>query len=158
MPCRPPVGRASGPRSLRCARSWSWSRHFVVGAGRSGFYVNDDRIFDVDQVIEPVTKLDTFIGFRGPGRTRVHWRNRLRHLAIGVGIFVIKGSEELGHRPRLTFRRRPVDLVRSLAMITAGIRFHDAGIDGEGLPLTRPAPMHVRTTASNTWRNRSLSR
>ena len=38
-------------------------------------------------------------------------------------------------------------------MITAGIRFHDAGIDGEAAsPLTRPASMHARTTASNIWR------
>ena len=40
--------------------------HLVVGAGLSGFHVHDDRVFDVDQVIEPVTKLDAFIGFRGP--------------------------------------------------------------------------------------------
>ena len=33
--------------------------HLVVGAGRSGFHVHDDRVFDVDQVIEPVTKLLT---------------------------------------------------------------------------------------------------
>src|SRR5258705_11197442 len=91
-----------------------------------------------------VGKLDTFIGFRGPGRTRVHWRNSLRHLAIGVEIFVIKGSEELGHRPRLTFRRRPVDLVRSLAMITAGIRFYDAGIDGERFTLDQTR-VHARS-------------
>ena len=42
-------------------------------------------------------------------------------------------------------------------MITAGLRFHDAASTAKDSPLTRPAVMQARTTASKTWRNRSLS-
>ena len=38
-------------------------------------------------------------------------------------------------------------------MITAGVRFHDAGIDREGFTLNQTG-----SNASNTWRNKSLSR
>src|SRR5580704_12509891 len=104
--------------------------HFVVGAGRSGLHIDDYRVRDVDQVIEPVAELDALVGFRGPSGARVHRRDHLRRLAIGVGIFGIEGPEELGDRPYLAFRRRPVDLVSSLAMITTGVSFNDACIDG----------------------------
>src|SRR5215831_9744902 len=44
----------------------------VISTGRRGLYVHDNRILDVDQVIEPVAELDALVGFRGPGRARVH--------------------------------------------------------------------------------------
>ena len=117
--------------------------HFVVGAGRRGLHVDDNRVLDVDQIIEPVAELNALVGFGGPGRTRVHRRDRLWHLAIRIGIFVIKGAEKLGNRPRLTLRQRPVDLVGGLGMITAGVRFHDAGIDREGFTLDQTG-VHAR--------------
>src|SRR5262249_23067892 len=58
-----------------------------------------------------------------------------RRLAVGVGILVIESRKELGRCPRLPLRRRPVDLVGSLAVIPAGIRLNDAGIDGEAFAL-----------------------
>jgi len=86
--------------------------HFVVGTGRSGLHIDDDRVFDVDQIIEPVPELNALVSFGGPGRARVYRRDRFWQLAIRVGIFVIKSAEKLGNRTRLTFRQRPVDLGR----------------------------------------------
>src|SRR5215813_4928951 len=45
----------------------------VISTGRRGLHVDDNRVLDVDQVIEPVAELDALVGFRGPGRARVHW-------------------------------------------------------------------------------------
>ena len=45
----------------------------VISTGRRGLHVNNNRVLDVDQVIEPVAELDALVGFRGPGRARVHW-------------------------------------------------------------------------------------
>src|SRR5215831_18568216 len=44
----------------------------VISTGRRGLHVDDNRVLDVDQVIEPVAELDALVGFRGPGRARVH--------------------------------------------------------------------------------------
>jgi hypothetical protein len=69
--------------------------HLVVGAGRR-LHVDDDRILDVDQVVEPVAELNALVGFGGPGRARVHRRDHLRQLAIGVGTFAVKGPDLRG--------------------------------------------------------------
>src|SRR5262249_40563388 len=56
----------------------------VISTGRRGLHVNDNRVLDIDQVIEPVAELDALVGFRGPGRARVHWRDHLWRLALCV--------------------------------------------------------------------------
>jgi hypothetical protein len=117
--------------------------HFVVGTRRRRLHVDDDRVLDVDHVIEPVAEQDTLVGFRRPGRARVHRRDHLGWFAIAVGIFVIEGSKEFGDRPGLTFRHRPVDLVRSLAMIAAGVGFHDACVDRKGFTFDQTG-IHAR--------------
>ena len=56
--------------------------HFVVAAGRGGLHVDDNRVLDVDQIIEPVAELNALVGFGGPGRARVHRRDRARGYGI----------------------------------------------------------------------------
>jgi hypothetical protein len=69
----------------------------------------------------------------GPRRAWVTRRDRLRQLAIGFGIFVFETAKELRSSPRLPLRQGPIDLTGWFAMITAGVGFHDAGINGEAL-------------------------
>src|SRR5947209_16646682 len=122
--------------------------HLVVSAGWCCLYVDDDRVLDVDQVIEPIAELDALVGFCGPRRARVHRRDHLWRLAISVSVFIIEGRQELCDGARLALGRRPIDLSGSLAMITTGIGFHDARIDCEALALDETCI--PRTTASNT--------
>ena len=61
--------------------------HLVVGTGRSSLHIDDDRVFDVDQIIEPVPELNALVSFGGPGRARVYRRDRFWQLAIRFGIF-----------------------------------------------------------------------
>jgi hypothetical protein len=58
-------------------------------------------------------------------------------------MFVIMGPEELGDRPGLTFRHRPVDLVGSLAVIATAVSIHDACTDHEGFTLDQTR-IHTR--------------
>ena len=55
----------------------------------------------------------------------------------------------------MPFRFRPVDLIGRLAVITASASITLAS-PANPSPLTRPAFMQALTTASNTWRNKSL--
>ncbi len=43
-------------------------RHLVVGACRRCFHVDDHRVLDVDQIVEPVAELYPLVGLGGPGR------------------------------------------------------------------------------------------
>ncbi len=85
--------------------------HLVISAGRRGLHVDDHRMLDVDKVIEPVAELDALVGFRGPGRARVYRRNHFRRLAIGMGVFLIEGAEELGDCPITEFSERVTEFV-----------------------------------------------
>src|SRR5262245_20404909 len=130
----------------------------VISTGRRGLHVNDNRVLDIDQVIEPVAELDALVGFRGPGRARVHWRDHLWRLALCVSAFLIEGRKELRDCARLALGCRPVNVAWSLAMITAGIGFDDACIARKARPPDKPC-IHAGTdTVSNTWRKMSLSR
>jgi hypothetical protein len=53
---------------------------------------------------------------------------------LAPGILIIKPGQELRGRTGLPFRLRPVDLIWSLAVIAAGVRFDDARINGEASP------------------------
>src|SRR5262249_30304478 len=76
------------------------------------------------------------------GRARVHRRDHLWRLAIGV--FIIEGRKELCDCARLALGCRPVNLAWSLTMITAGIGFDDdAGIDRKALALDETG-VHAR--------------
>src|SRR4029077_11010144 len=68
-------------------------------------------------------------------RAGVAQRDYLRKLAVGSGVVIVERSQELGDRACLALRCRPVDLIGSLAVITASIRLHDTGIHGEALAL-----------------------
>src|SRR5713226_7725359 len=39
-------------------------RDFVIGAGGSGFHIDDYGVLNVDQIIEPVAKLNALVGLR----------------------------------------------------------------------------------------------
>jgi len=65
----------------------------VVSAGWCCLYVDDDRVLDVDQVIEPIAELDALVGFCGPRRARVHRRDHLWRLASSVSVFIIEGRQ-----------------------------------------------------------------
>jgi hypothetical protein len=70
---------------------------------------------------EPIAELDALVGFCGPRRARVHRRDHLWRLAIGVSVFIIEGRQELCDGARLALGRRPIDLSGNLAMITTGV-------------------------------------
>src|SRR5262245_20589839 len=55
--------------------------HLVISAGWRSLYVDDNRVLDVDQIIEPIAKLDALVSLRGPGRARIHRRDHLCRLA-----------------------------------------------------------------------------
>src|SRR6266536_4585561 len=46
-------------------------RDFVIGAGGSGFHIDDHGVLNVDQIIEPVAELNALVGLRRPGRARI---------------------------------------------------------------------------------------
>lgn len=55
---------------------------------------------------------------------------------------VIKGPEEFGDRPGLTFRNRPVNLIRNLAMMAAaGATWHHQLAVKEGVGCTPKKPL-----------------
>jgi len=116
----------------------------VVSAGWCCLYVDDDRVLDVDQVIEPIAELDALVGFCGPRRARVHRRDHLWRLASSVSVFIIEGRQELCDGARLALGRRPIDLSGSLAMITTGVGFYDARINCEALALDETC-IHARS-------------
>src|SRR5262245_45620845 len=90
------------------------------------------------------------VGFRGPGRAWVHWRDHLWRLALCVSAFLIEGRKELRDCARLALGCRPVNLAWSLAMITAGIGFDDACIGPQGAPARAQS---VRARVQEVYRS-----
>src|SRR6266566_2667294 len=78
--------------------------HLVISAGWRSLYVDDNRVLDVDQIIEPIAKLDALVSLRGPGRARIHRRDHLCRLAVCVSAFIIEGGKELCDGARLAYR------------------------------------------------------
>src|SRR5262245_61762408 len=37
--------------------------HLIISAGRRSLYVDDNRVLDVDEIIEPIAKLDALLAF-----------------------------------------------------------------------------------------------
>jgi hypothetical protein len=76
-----PYGIGGKPIRLQTQRFFGALDHglgrgnFVIGAGRSGLHVDNHRVLDVDQVVEGIAELNTFVGFRGPNRARVYRRD-----------------------------------------------------------------------------------
>jgi hypothetical protein len=61
----------------------TWGRSdLVISASRRGLHVDDDRVIDIYEIIEPVPELHALVGFRSPGRARVPRRDHLGWLAI----------------------------------------------------------------------------
>src|SRR6201997_5361409 len=55
----------------------------VVGARGRWLNVDNDRVLDVDQIVEPIPELHALVGFRRPSRRWVGGRDHFRWLAIG---------------------------------------------------------------------------
>jgi hypothetical protein len=60
-------------------------RHLVVAPGWRGLHIDDDGMFVINQVVEPVTELNALVRLRRPGRTWIRERDYLRRFAIGIG-------------------------------------------------------------------------
>src|ERR1022692_3024421 len=88
--------------------------NLVIGARRRWLYVDNDRMRDVDEIIEPVTELHPLVGLGGPGRAGIARRDQLRRLAVGVRIFVIEPGKELSGGSGLPLWCGPVDLIGRL--------------------------------------------
>src|SRR5260370_39456698 len=56
--------------------------HLVEGPRRSGFNIENDRVLDVNKVVEPIPELHALVGFRSPRRRGIGRRDYLRRLAI----------------------------------------------------------------------------
>ena len=70
-------GVSSKPLRLQTKAAFSSIEHclcgldLVIGARGCGFNVDDNRVLNVDKIIEPIAELHTLVGFRRPGRRRI---------------------------------------------------------------------------------------
>src|SRR5271169_1827364 len=65
-------------------------RNFVRATCRCGLDIDNDRVRDVDEIIEPVTELHPLVGLGRPGRAGIARRDQLRWFVVGVRIVVIE--------------------------------------------------------------------
>jgi hypothetical protein len=110
--------------------------NLVVHARRRWLNVDNDRVLDVDEIIEPVAELHPLVGLGSPRGTGIARRYHLRWLAIRIGLgHRFERREIFLNRAGLALRLGPLDLIWRLAMVTAGIGLHHAGIDGKAFTL-----------------------
>lgn len=83
-------------------------RNLVIGARRRRLNIDNDRVRDVDEIVEPVAELHSLVGFGRPGRAGIDRRDHLRRLAVSSRIFVIKPGKKLSGGSGLPLWRRPV--------------------------------------------------
>jgi hypothetical protein len=57
--------------------------HLVEGPRRRGFNIDNDRVLDVNEVVEPISELHALVRFRRPRRRGIGRRDHFRRLAIG---------------------------------------------------------------------------
>src|SRR5215472_17838349 len=71
--------------------------HLVVSPGWGCLYIDDHRVLNIDQIIEPVAELHALVGLGRPGRARIDRRDHLRQLAIRMSFIVLKSAKEFGN-------------------------------------------------------------
>ena len=61
-------------------------RHLIIGARRRRLDIDNDRVLDIDKIVETIPELNPLVGFRGPRGRWIGRRDYFRRLAIAPAL------------------------------------------------------------------------